>query len=203
MDMFLPTNRTGCRVIEATPFARTPAAKAGVLLSFDTRDKFVEVRTLPVGSFFGTSSIVDIRFQKSALNSSACEDAESNWFADTVDTAANILGATMVNLKLSREFQNTTESYLFFVKQPQAGTRQELEWHYCRIPHAAIDFVGWSHYAAPQMWQLEHQGIDRRKYGQKALVEPEFADALNFSVAGKVTVAVAARTSKTPSEEHM
>ncbi|KAF4865674.1 Vegetative incompatibility protein HET-E-1 [Colletotrichum siamense] len=197
MDMFVPTNRTGRRVIEATPFARTASAKAGVLLSFDTRDKFVEIKTLPVGSFLGTSSIVDIRFQKPALDRSACGDAESNWFADTVDTAPDILGATLVNLKLSREFQHITESFLFFIKQPQAGTRRELEWHYCRIPHAATDFVGWSHYAAPQMWQSEHQGIDRRKYVQKALMEPEFADALNFSVAGKVTVAVAARTSKT------
>ncbi|KAF5517292.1 Vegetative incompatibility protein HET-E-1 [Colletotrichum aenigma] len=110
IDMFVPANRTGRRVIEATPFARTASAKAGVLLSIDTRDKYVEIKTLPVGSFLGTSSIVDIRFQKSALNSSAYGDAESNWFADTVDTAPDILGATMVNLKLSREFQHTTES---------------------------------------------------------------------------------------------
>lgn len=110
IDMFVPANRTGRRVIEATPFARTASAKAGILLSIDTRDKYVEIKTLPVGSFLGTSSIVDIRFQKSALNSSAYGDAESNWFADTVDTAPDIFGATMVNLKLSREFQHTTES---------------------------------------------------------------------------------------------
>ncbi|KAF3798155.1 Vegetative incompatibility protein HET-E-1 [Colletotrichum gloeosporioides] len=195
MHMFMPTNRTGGRVSEATPFSLTTSAKAGVLLSFDERNKFVEIETLPRGRFLTNSSIIDIPFERSALNLSGCQDAESYWFEDTVNKAPNVLGA-MVKIKLSSEFQHATESLLFFVKQSQAGPLQEARLHYYRIPHAATDFVGWTHYAAPQIWQSERQGIDRRKYITKALMKSEFADALNPSVMNGVAVAVAARTSK-------
>ena len=178
-DIFVPTRNTGRW--EAPPSLLQDmhtSCRAGVLLSFGSREDFLEIRTVPPGRFSIYESILEI------CPSNGNRAGRPDWNAQILhEEPGSLNGATIAEFTLKR---GDTETILFVVTSFRMGSRVYPVWHYCRLtialkraglPGLLSDFLlRVEHSSASALPETVYHHCDMVK---QAIVNPNYADVVN------------------------
>jgi len=125
-DMFVPTRNSGKWEIPP-PLSQDiwTSCRAGVLLSFGSRNDFLDVETLPPGRFSASESILEI------CPSHTKRAGRPGWKEDVLrEEPGGFEGATIADFKLKR---GRRETVLFMMSSLHTGSSIHPTWSFCRL----------------------------------------------------------------------